>query len=90
MIPSITNSAAQLGLPIWFLALVILWSLVWKGLALWKSARKNSPVWFVIILVINTMGLLEILYLFVFSKIKLDNKKKIGKKEIRKKKFKKK
>jgi len=44
------------------------WSLFWKGLALWKSARRGENWWFIILLVVNTIGLLEILYLFVFSR----------------------
>lgn len=47
---------------------LMLWSLVWKGLALWKAARQGSPGWFVALLVINTVGILEIVYLFVLSK----------------------
>lgn len=49
-------------------ALLILWSLVWKGLALWKAAREGSRGWFIALLVINTLGVLEILYIFGFSK----------------------
>lgn len=56
------------------LSAVMIWSLIWKGLALWKSAKEGSKNWFVIILVINTLGILEILYIYVFSKIKLDKK----------------
>jgi len=51
-----------------FLAVIIIWSIVWKGFALWKSAREGSKVWFVVLLVVNTVGILEILYLYVFSK----------------------
>jgi len=49
---------------------ITVWSIVWKGLALWRSARKEHKYWFIALLVINTLGLLEILYLFVFSKKK--------------------
>lgn len=52
----------------WLIAVVV-WSLVWKGLALWRAGRKNSPVWFVVLLVVNTIGILEILYYFIFSKM---------------------
>jgi hypothetical protein len=48
--------------------IVVLWSLVWKGLALWKAAREESKVWFVVLLLVNTVGILDILYLYVFSK----------------------
>ena len=57
--------------------LLLAWSFVWKGLSLWKAARKNSKIWFLLILVLNTMGLLEILYFFVLSKVdfsKLEDK----------------
>jgi len=58
------------------LALVILvWILIWKGLALWRAAQKKSKWWFIAILVFNTVGILEILYLFVFSKPKDENQK---------------
>lgn len=47
---------------------LLAWSLVWKGMALWKSARYAHKVWFVVLLVTNTVGILDILYLYVFSK----------------------
>lgn len=49
---------------------IIIWSSVWKGIALWKAARNNSIPWFVVLLIINTLGILEILYIYVFSKKK--------------------
>ena len=49
-------------------AIMILWSLAWKGVALWKAARNNEKYWYVGLLVINTVGILEILYIFFFSK----------------------
>lgn len=55
-----------------FMASVILWSLPWKGFALWKAAQLKDKIWFVIILVINTFGLLEILYIFFLSKHKFN------------------
>lgn len=48
--------------------LLIAWSLIWKGWALWISARKDSKLWFVALLILNTVGILEILYIFFFSK----------------------
>ena len=49
-----------------FLALMI-WSLLWKGIALWKAARHNQRNWFVVMLVLNTLGVVEIIYLFYFQ-----------------------
>lgn len=53
----------------WLVALLI-WELVWKSLGLWKSARKNQSAWFICILIFNTMGILPILYIYVFQKKK--------------------
>lgn len=66
---------AQVGLPAWAFTLILIWTLVWKAFALWISARKSQKAWFVVLLVLNTLGILEILYIFLFSKIKLDGKK---------------
>jgi len=52
--------------------LVMLWSVFWKGLALWHSARRGQPWWFVIMLVVNTAGILEIIYLFGIAKLKFN------------------
>jgi len=49
------------------LAAVVIWSLVWKGLALWRAARAQQPAWFVVLLVVNTAGLLEIAYLLFLA-----------------------
>ena len=73
----------QLGIPLWGFLIFIIWSYTWKLLALWKSARKNSPVWFIILALVNTAGILEILYLFVFSEIKRNNFK--AKKSLKRK-----
>jgi len=51
-----------------FLLPIVVWSLVWKGWALWKAARAESKVWFVVLLIVNTIGILDILYIFLFCK----------------------
>ncbi|HOM77711.1 MAG TPA: DUF5652 family protein [bacterium] len=47
------------------LFLVIIWTLSWKGVALWKAAQNKQKGWFVAILVINSIGILEIAYLLL-------------------------
>ena len=64
-----------MGTAVVILAIISIWALVWKGLALWKAAKKKSVIWFVVLLIVNTGGILEILYIFVFSKIKLGKTK---------------
>ena len=54
----------------WFITLVALWTLPWKGVALWKSARQKQKVWFIVLLIVNTLAILEILYLGFFQKKK--------------------
>jgi len=51
----------------WVIIVLALWSIVWKGLALWKAARRGEKYWFVALLVINLVGLLEMLYIFVIT-----------------------
>lgn len=69
MADTLATLAASFGIPLWLLVIVFVWTLFWKGLALWKSARNNHSVWFVILLVVQTFGIVEILYVFLFSKI---------------------
>lgn len=57
-------------IPGWVMGLIILWSLYWTGVALWKSAQRKEQWWFIILLVTNTLGILEILYIYIFSKKK--------------------
>ena len=56
------------GVAGFLLLIVVLWTLVWKGMALWKAAGEKNKVWFVVLLLVNTVGILDILYLYVFSK----------------------
>jgi methionyl-tRNA synthetase len=79
----LTQISEQLGISIILIICFLFWSYIWKLLALWKSARKNSPVWFILLALINTVGILEILYIFVFSEVKMNKSKK--KKSLKKK-----
>lgn len=56
------------------LILIFLWMLPWKGVALWKAATRGEKKWFIAMLILNTFAVLEILYIFIFSKDK-DSKK---------------
>lgn len=63
------------GMPVWVITLATLWTIPWKGVALWKAAQKKDVYWFIALLLINTVGILEILYIFVFSKMEWKKKK---------------
>lgn len=44
-------------------ALLMIWTLVWKGLGLWRAARRGETWWFIVFLFVQTVGLLELWYL---------------------------
>lgn len=70
---SVSLTSAQL----FWLVVLFVWSFAWKGVAWWKSARRNHLTWFIIFFVVNLAGILEILYIFLFADM---NKKKRRKK----------
>jgi hypothetical protein len=55
---------------IWFLIITIFWVLPWKGLGLWIASQRNNKLWFIILLILNTFGILEIVYIFLIAKKK--------------------
>lgn len=71
-LPSIENPFGPIA--VWLLVPLLLWTFLWKGLGLWFSARNEEKYWFVAILILNTVGILEIAYLFYFAKKKLELK----------------
>ncbi len=46
-----------------FLLPFVLFDLILKGFALWRAARKGQNVWFVVLLIVNSMGILPLIYL---------------------------
>ncbi|MEI6480175.1 MAG: DUF5652 family protein [bacterium] len=64
--------------PGWFLAtalfgglfiVIVLISLALKGWALWTAAKRREKFWFIALLFINTLGILELVYLIFFAKV---------------------
>jgi Family of unknown function (DUF5652) len=49
-----------------FIALVA-WSLAWKGASLWRAAKDDAKPWFVTLLISNTLGILDAIYIFGVS-----------------------
>ncbi|OGE71054.1 hypothetical protein A2617_01260 [Candidatus Daviesbacteria bacterium RIFOXYD1_FULL_41_10] len=48
--------------------LLAVWEIIWKGFALWSAARSKQRNWFIAVLIINSVGILPILYLKFFQK----------------------
>jgi len=78
----LADIATQMGVSMWLLAIILIWTAIWKLLALWKSARNTHSIWFVVLALFNTVGILPILYIYVFSK--MGNKKPVKKKTKKK------
>ena len=53
---------------LWIVALIVTWELTWKGLALWRAAKNNQKYWFTALFLINSVGLLPIIYLVMYKK----------------------
>ncbi len=84
MAAPLTEFATSLGVSTPYLILMIvvaIWDGIWKLIAMWKAATKRKVAWFVVLALFNTAGILPILYVYVFSKMKLDSKKAGNKKE---------
>jgi methionyl-tRNA synthetase len=61
--------------PILALVILVAWSLAWKGIALWQAARLAHKWWFIAILLVSSLGVLEIIYIFLISsKYKVESK----------------
>lgn len=54
-------------------SLLFLWSLFWTGLALWHSGKRGQFWWFLVFLIVHTLGILEIIYLFGVLKLKFSD-----------------
>ena len=52
------------------LGIIIAWSIIWKGIALWHAARNSQLAWYIVLIIVNTVGILEIIYLLFFRKKK--------------------
>lgn len=56
--------------PIFFgmIIFIAVWDGVWKLIAMWRACKNDSIVWYIVLAVLNTAGILPILYIYVFSK----------------------
>ncbi len=60
----------------WLLPLILIlgiWEMVWKIIAMWRSARNNHLAWFICIAIINTAGILPIVYLLTHKSLKSES-----------------
>jgi methionyl-tRNA synthetase len=65
------SNLANAGIPGWIIALVVvlgIWEAVWKAIALWRAGNDRNLLWFVLMFILNTLGILEIIYIFGISR----------------------
>jgi len=46
-----------------FIIVLTIFELVMKLIAMWRAGRKNQLAWFIVIGIINTAGILPVIYL---------------------------
>jgi hypothetical protein len=46
---------------------LISWSVAWKGASLWRASKDDSKPWFIALLLSNTAGILDAVYLYAVS-----------------------
>ena len=51
---------------------ISIWTLAIKGYALWNAAKLDQKYWFVGLMVVNTFGILELVYLLFFRTKELE------------------
>lgn len=51
---------------------LLIWSMIWKGIGLWKAGRNNQIAWFVVMFLVNSAGILPIIYILWFQKKKAE------------------
>ncbi len=50
------------------IAILVVWTIIWKIYSLWLAAKHNHKRWFVAIMILNTIGILEIFYIIKIAK----------------------
>lgn len=75
----------DLTIPMWVYPILI-WTIIWKAVASWKAARKGHLLWFVVFFIVNTAGILPMIYIFFFQNMKFVKKKgkNVSKKKVKK------
>lgn len=48
--------------------ILALWTIPWKLYAVWIAVKHDQKKWFVALLLLNTIGILEIFYVFKIAK----------------------
>jgi len=47
---------------------ISVWTVVWKGVALYHAGKNRQKIWFVVLLLLNDLGILSMVYLRWFQR----------------------
>ena len=61
------QNVAMDTLSVILIIILVVWCILWKGIALWRAAKNNQLGWYVVLLFVNTLGILEIIYLTFYA-----------------------
>ncbi len=50
--------------------LLVIWEAFWKGIGLWKSAKRGDTLWFIAMFIINLFGIIPLFYLWKTKQLK--------------------
>ena len=62
------DTSTMLGLNAQWLIPVLIWTAIIKGYSLWRAGRNRQAAWFIVIFIINLVGILGLIYLAFFQK----------------------
>jgi hypothetical protein len=63
-----SSYAAQFGVSTIVIILMIIWEAIWTAIAMWRAAKNNHMIWFVVFFIVNLLAIPEIVYLIVTRK----------------------
>lgn len=55
----------------WFypiILIIVIWDIIWKLVAMWYASRNNHLAWYIVLAIINSVGVLPIFYIFIICK----------------------
>lgn len=47
------------------ITILAIFGVILKGLSLWRAGRRGQKWWFISILIVNSLGILPLIYLFI-------------------------
>jgi hypothetical protein len=46
------------------IVVLTIWSILWKCYSVWNAAKHSHKKWFIALIILNTIGILDMIYVF--------------------------